>query len=57
MKKTKKILAIAIILMLILGSLTFVKAVTNDITISEGKRVGDTAIFYITVPEGMRSKR
>lgn len=51
MKKTKKILAIAVILMLILGSLTFVKAETDKLVISDGVQSGNTVTFTLTIPQ------
>lgn len=50
MKKTKKILAIAVILMLILGSLTFVKAETDKLVISDGVKEGNKITFKINAP-------
>lgn len=51
MKKTKKILAIAVILMLILGSLTFVKAETDKLVISDGVKEGNKVTFKIDLPK------
>lgn len=51
MKKTKKILAMAVILMLILGSLTFVKAETDKLVISDGVKEGNTVTFKIDLPK------
>ena len=51
MKKTKKILAIAVLLMLILGSLTFVKAETDKLAILDGVKEANKVTFKINLPK------
>ena len=51
MKKTKRILAIAVLLMLILGSLTFVKAETDKLAILDGVKEANKVTFKINSPK------
>lgn len=51
MKKLKKILAIAVLLMLILGSLTFVKAETDKLAILDGVKEANKVTFKINLPK------
>lgn len=53
MKKTKKIISILLMIILMIGSLSFVNATeSNDLIISKGVKEGNVVTFTITLPEG-----